>query len=45
LSVRGYFSSRQFEATRFVLFSAREATGGGPYLIEAAYGLEGPSGR
>ena len=41
LSVRGYFPSRQFEATRFVLFSARESTGGGPYLIEAAYELRG----
>lgn len=39
LSVRGYFPSRQFEATRFVLFSARESTGGGPYLVEAAYEL------
>jgi 2'-5' RNA ligase len=43
LSARGYFSARQFEATRFVLFSARESTGGGPYLVEAAYGL-GESG-
>ena len=39
LSVRGYFPSRQFEAKRFVLFSARASTGGGPYLVEAAYGL------
>lgn len=44
LSVRGHFLSRQFEATRFVLFSAREATGGGPYLVEAAYELRGPGG-
>ncbi len=41
LSVRGYFRIPQFEATRFVLFSARESTGGGPYLVEAAYGLQG----
>jgi 2'-5' RNA ligase len=39
LSARGYFSARQFEAKRFVLFSARDSTGGGPYLVEAAYGL------
>jgi 2'-5' RNA ligase len=39
LGMRGYFPLRQFEATRFVLFSARESTGGGPYLIEAIYGL------
>lgn len=45
LSVRGYFPSRQFEATRFVLFSARELSGGGPYLIEAAYGLREPGGQ
>ncbi len=42
LSLRGYFPTRQFVATRFVLFSARESTGGGPYLIEAAYRLHGP---
>jgi 2'-5' RNA ligase len=45
LSVRGYFSARQFEATRFVLFSARESTGGGPYLVEAAYRLRGSDSR
>jgi 2'-5' RNA ligase len=39
LGARGAFASRQFEAKRFVLFSARASTGGGPYLIEAAYGL------
>jgi 2'-5' RNA ligase len=39
LSARGYFPSRQFEARRFVLFSSRASTGGGPYLVEAAYGL------
>jgi 2'-5' RNA ligase len=41
LSVRGYFRVRQFQATRFVLFSARESTGGGPYLVEATYELPG----
>jgi RNA 2',3'-cyclic 3'-phosphodiesterase len=38
LTTRGFFS-RRFEATRFVLFSARASTGGGPYLVEAAYPL------
>ena len=39
LSARGYFLSRRFEAKRFVLFSSRALTGGGPYVIEAAYPL------
>ncbi len=39
LSTRGYFFSRRFEAQRFVLFSSRASTGGGPYVIEAAYPL------
>jgi RNA 2',3'-cyclic 3'-phosphodiesterase len=39
LAARGFFSSRRFEATRFVLFSARASTGGGPYVVEAAYPL------
>jgi RNA 2',3'-cyclic 3'-phosphodiesterase len=39
LSARGGFFSRQFEATRFVLFSSRASTGGGPYIVEAAYPL------
>jgi RNA 2',3'-cyclic 3'-phosphodiesterase len=43
LSVRGYIPANQFEAKRFALFSARESTGGGPYLVEAAYELQGPS--
>jgi 2'-5' RNA ligase len=29
-----------FTAVRFVLFSAREGSGGGPYVVEAAYPLE-----
>jgi 2'-5' RNA ligase len=41
LSARGYFFSRRFEAKRFVLFSARSSTGGGPYVVEAAYPLGG----
>lgn len=39
LSARGHFFSRRFEARRFVLFSSRASTGGGPYVIEAAYPL------
>ncbi len=39
LAARGLFSSRHFEATRFVLFSSRASTGGGPYVVEAAYPL------
>ena len=45
LSARGYFPARQFEATRFVMFSARESTGGGPYLVEASYPLQEPDAR
>ncbi len=29
----------EFEAKRFVLFSSRASTGGGPYVVEAAYPL------
>ncbi|HUB64735.1 MAG TPA: RNA 2',3'-cyclic phosphodiesterase [Methylocella sp.] len=39
LSTRGYFFSRRFEARRFVLFSSRASTGGGPYVVEAVYPL------
>jgi 2'-5' RNA ligase len=39
LSVRGYFPSRVFTAERFVLYSARASTGGGPYVVEDAYEL------
>jgi 2'-5' RNA ligase len=39
LAARGLFFSRRFEATRFVLFSSRASTGGGPYVVEAAYPL------
>ena len=39
LSVRGYFPSRVFKAERFVLFSARASTGGGPYVVEDSYDL------
>lgn len=39
LATRGQFFSRRFEARRFVLFSSRASTGGGPYVVEAAYPL------
>jgi 2'-5' RNA ligase len=39
LSMRGYFPSRTFTAQRFVLFSSRASTGGGPYVVEDCYAL------
>jgi 2'-5' RNA ligase len=39
LGVRGYFPPLRFEASRFVLFSARDSVGGGPYIVEAEYPL------
>jgi len=39
LSVRGYFPSKSFLASRFVLFSSRASTGGGPYVVEDSYAL------
>jgi 2'-5' RNA ligase len=39
LSARGGFAAGPFTVDRFVLFSAKESTGGGPYLIEEAYSL------
>ena len=40
LAVRGAFKSPPFPITRFILFSSRTSTGGGPYVIEAAYPLQ-----
>lgn len=40
LQSRGGFRSITFQPDRFVLFSAREQVGGGPYLVEAAYPLQ-----
>ncbi|HRK25470.1 MAG TPA: RNA 2',3'-cyclic phosphodiesterase [Beijerinckiaceae bacterium] len=37
LASRGGFPPLRFMVQRFVLFSAREQTGGGPYIIEAAF--------
>jgi 2'-5' RNA ligase len=39
LSLRGYFPSKAFMAERFVLFSSRASTGGGPYVVEDSYEL------
>ncbi|MFV0279429.1 MAG: RNA 2',3'-cyclic phosphodiesterase [Rhodoblastus sp.] len=37
IEARGDLRPMTFKATRFVLYSSRESTGGGPYRIEAAY--------
>lgn len=39
LSVRALVRSLSFTARRFVLYSSRASTGGGPYVVEAAYPL------
>lgn len=39
LSLRGYFPTQVFMASRFVLFSSRASTGGGPYVVEDSYAL------
>jgi 2'-5' RNA ligase len=39
LSLRGYFPTRVFTASRFVLFSSRASVGGGPYVVEDSYSL------
>lgn len=39
LSIRGGFLAGPIVVTRFVLFSARNSTGGGPYVVEEAYPL------
>ena len=39
LSHHGGFFSQAFTVPRFVLYSARESIGGGPYVIEQAYPL------
>jgi 2'-5' RNA ligase len=37
LATRGLFRTPPFTVSRFVLFSSRASTGGGPYVVEAAY--------
>ena len=39
LAMRGALIADSFNAERFVLYSAREGSGGGPYVVEAAYPL------
>jgi 2'-5' RNA ligase len=39
LAERGALVADSFAAERFVLYSAREGSGGGPYVVEAAYPL------
>jgi 2'-5' RNA ligase len=39
LGSRGALIADSFTAERFVLYSAREGSGGGPYVVEAAYPL------
>ena len=39
LASRGALTVEAFTAARFVLYSAREGSGGGPYVVEAAYPL------
>jgi 2'-5' RNA ligase len=41
LERQGGFMSLPFEVSRFVVFSSRNSIGGGPYVIEAAYPLQG----
>ena len=40
LAARGALMAESFTAERFVLYSARDGSGGGPYLVEAAYPLD-----
>jgi 2'-5' RNA ligase len=39
LASRGALVAESFTAERFVLYSARDGSGGGPYVVEAAYPL------
>ncbi|MGL4636247.1 MAG: RNA 2',3'-cyclic phosphodiesterase [Beijerinckiaceae bacterium] len=40
LSMRGYFPAQRFVSERFVLYSSRASTGGGPYVVETTYPLQ-----
>ena len=40
LSERGFFRTAPFPVTRFVLFSSRASSGGGPYVVEESYPLQ-----
>ncbi len=39
LSIRGGFSAGPFSVERFVIFSSKNSTGGGPYVVEEEYPL------
>jgi 2'-5' RNA ligase len=39
LAMRGQVPRLSFTASQFVLYSARDSVGGGPYVVEAAYPL------
>jgi len=39
LATRGHFRSLPFPISRFVLFSSKASSGGGPYVVEADYPL------
>ncbi len=39
LAARGLFRTTSFRIERFVLYSSRSSTGGGPYVVEASYPL------
>ncbi len=41
LSSRSPYRSPPFQVSRFVLFSSKASVGGGPYVVEAAYPLDG----
>jgi len=43
LAARGLFRTPDFRVARFVLYSSRASTGGGPYVVEAGYPLSLPS--
>ncbi len=45
IAMRGHFPKLSFTAERFVLYSARDSVGGGPYLVEAAYPFGGVAGH
>lgn len=39
IAMRGHFPKLSFTVERFVLYSARDSVGGGPYVVEAEYPL------
>jgi 2'-5' RNA ligase len=40
LASHSLYKSREFEVSRFVLFSSRPSRGGGPYAVEESYSLQ-----